>query len=80
MLAMPKIVLASRDYDFWTNHAKTNFQCLQAYLVPIERDCNPIWSLLDVRLQAYLVPFETQIASILGPHCNHDCKLIMSPL
>ena len=31
---------------------------------------------LDLRLQAYLVPFETKIASILGPHRNQDCKLI----
>ena len=28
---------------------------LQAYLVPIERDCKHIWPDSDVRLQAYLV-------------------------
>ena len=43
---------------------------------PLESNCKHIWSVLDLRLQAYLVPFEIQIASILGPHCNHDCKLI----
>ena len=26
MLAISKIVLESRDYDFWTNLAKTNFR------------------------------------------------------
>ena len=52
------------------------FPFLQAYLVPTERNCKHIWSVLDLRLQAYLVPFETKIASILGPNCNHDCKLI----
>ena len=36
MLAITEIVLEERAYDFWTNHEKTNFQCLQAYLVPIE--------------------------------------------
>ena len=33
MLAMSKMVLESRDYDFWTNLAETNFRWLPAYLV-----------------------------------------------
>ena len=60
MLAITKIVLEARDYDFlWTNHAKTNFQCLQEYLVPIEKDCKHIWFVLVFRLQANSVIFET---------------------
>ena len=76
MLAITKIVLEARDYDFlWTNHAKTNFQCLQEYLVPIEKDCKHIWSLSDSWLQPYLFPFFIKIASLFGPfhenYCNH---------
>ena len=33
MIAISKFVLKSRDYDFWTNLAKTNFRSLQSYLV-----------------------------------------------
>ena len=54
MLAMSKIVLESRDYDVWTNLAKTNFR----------------------GLQAYLVPFETEIVDILGLNYDHHCKHI----
>ena len=69
--------LFSRDSTRNQSHVPLGrFPLLQAYLVPIERDCNHIWSLFDVRLQAYLVPFETQIASILGPHCYYHCKHI----
>ena len=39
MLAITRIALKSRNYDFWPNFAKTDFRWLQAYLVPIERDC-----------------------------------------
>ena len=74
MLAITEIVLESRDYDFWTNHAKTNFQYFQAYLVPIERDYKHIWSVLNLRLQEYLVPLVMKIAFILDPHFDHDCK------
>ena len=42
MIAMSKMLLESRDYDFWTNLAKTNFRSLQAYLISIERDCKHI--------------------------------------
>ena len=46
------------------------FSTLQAYMILNERDC-----VSDLRLQTYLAPFETDIASILGPlcyqHCNH---------
>ena len=31
-------------------------------------------------LLAYMVRFGFDIATILGPHCNHDCKLIWSLL
>ena len=58
MLAITEIVPKPRDYDFWTNHAQANFQCLQAYLVPIERDCN---------LQGYMVRFGFETASIFSP-------------
>ena len=67
MLAMPKMVLESREYDFWTNLAKTNFRWLQIYLVPIERDCKHIRSPLWLWLQAFLVSFVTMIARIFGP-------------
>ena len=44
-----------------------------------KRDCKHIWSVLGLRLQApYLVPFETQIASILGPHHNNYCNYMWS--
>ena len=33
MIAISEILPESRDYDFWTNHAKTNIQRLQAYMV-----------------------------------------------
>ena len=61
MLAITEIVPKPRDYDFWTNHAQANFQCLQAYLVPIERYCRDTWSVLDLKLQAYLVHFEIRL-------------------
>ena len=49
------------------------------------KKCKHIWSVLDLRLQPYLVPFEIQIVSILGPHSimiesllrplgDHGCK------
>ena len=44
MLAMSKIDLESRDYDFWMNHAKTNFQCSQAYLIPFGFEIAVIFS------------------------------------
>ena len=56
MLAMSKIVLDSPDYDFWTNLAKTNFQCLQAYLVPVVK-----------KSQAYMVRFGFGIEGIFSP-------------
>ena len=72
MLAMSKIVLKSCDYDFWTNHAKTNFGWLQAYLVPIERDCKHSNSLLQ-RLESYLVPIIKIIATTCGPFRSGWC-------
>ena len=43
MIAMSKIVRESRDYDFWTNHVKTNFQSFQSYLVSLVMKI-AIWS------------------------------------
>ena len=78
MLAIIK-VLFSRDASRNQSHVTLGrFPTLQAYLVPIERDCKHIWSVSDLRLQAYLVPFVTKIASIFGPchinYCNHMCS------
>ena len=78
MLAMSKIFLKWRDYYFWMNLAKTNFRWLQAYLVRIERDCRHISSSWLSRLQAYVVPFVTKIASIFGPHHKNDCNHMWS--
>ena len=44
MLAITEIVLESRDYDFWTNHAKTHFECLQAYMIRFEFEIAGIFS------------------------------------
>ena len=67
MNAMSKIVLGSRDYDFWTNLVKINFRLLQSYLVFFE-DCNHIWSDSELTLQSYLVPMIPNIiANISGP-------------
>ena len=66
MLSITEIVLKSRDYDFWTYISKTKFWWLQAFC--------PYWK----RLQAYMVRFGFEIASIKGPHCYHDCKHIWS--
>ena len=56
MIAMSKIVLGSRNYDFWTNLVKINFRFLQSYMVPNikiiaiiygplhKNHCNHIWS------------------------------------
>ena len=52
MLAMSKIIPESRDYDFWTNLAKTKFRSLQ---VPI------------VLMIARTFLFVTKIAGIFGP-------------
>ena len=63
MPAMSKLVMEPRDYD-WTNFAETNFRLLQTYLVPFEKDCKHMWSISILRLQAYLVSFKTEIASV----------------
>ena len=47
MIAMSKIIVESRDNDFWTNLAKTNFPRLKLYLVPFETNCNHIWFALN---------------------------------
>ena len=80
MIAMSKIVLGSQDHDFWTNLVKIDFRLLQSYLVFFEKDCNHIWSDWELTLQSYLVPYETEIAFILRPHCNHHCSHIWSLL
>ena len=49
-----EIVQEARDYDFYTNQAKANFQCLQAYLVLEE-------------IASIYSPFWIMIASIFGP-------------
>ena len=41
--------------------------------------CKHIWSVLDLRLQAYLVLFETKIVTTFGPHNNFNCNHIWSP-
>ena len=46
---------------------KQMFQCLQAYLVPIESNGKHKWSVLDLRLQAYLAPLIKIITTISGP-------------
>ena len=33
----------------------------------------------QIRLQAYMVPIETEIAGIFGPLLNQDCRHIWSP-
>ena len=76
----PAFYSKSRDYDFLTNHAKTNFQCFQAYKVLIERDFQHIWTVSDLRLQANLLSCEIIIAKIFGPHCFHYCRHIKSHL
>ena len=67
MIAMSKIVLWSRDYDFWTNLVEMNCRLLQSYLVPFEWDCNHIWSVSEQRLQSYLVLIVILFAIIYGP-------------
>ena len=42
------------------------FSTLQSYLVPIGKDCNHIWSVLEFRLQSYLVPVVKTIAITSG--------------
>ena len=76
MPVMSKLVMELRDYDFWTNFAETNFRLLQAYLVPIEEDYKQMWSISNLRLQAYLGSFITEIASILGPYAYYQCMHI----
>ena len=70
---------------FWRDSSRSDsyvtlgqFSTLQAYLVIIEKDCKHKWSLSNWRLQAYLVPIIIEVASILGPHCFHDCTHIWS--
>ena len=41
---------------------------MQAYLVLIVRDCKHIWSVLDLRLQAYLVPIVSMIFHAVTNH------------
>ena len=60
--------------EFAKNHSHLTlgrFSTFQAYLSLIEKDCKHIKPVSDLRLQANLVPFETEIASKLGPHCKH---------
>ena len=71
MLAMSKIVMGPSDYDFRTNFAKTNFRWLQAYLLK--------WPYLN-GLQAYMICFWFEIASIFSPLCNWDYIHFRSPL
>ena len=68
-------MLAIIENLFWRdpfrNHSHVTLgrvSTLQAYLVPNERACKQIWSLSDLSLQAYLVPFIIEVASILCPH------------
>ena len=70
---MSKIVLESRDYDCWTNLAKNCFDDCNLQFASI---FGPYWK----RLQAYIVRFGFEIASILGLHYYHDCKHISSQL
>ena len=62
--------LFSRDLS--RNHSYVTlgqFSTLQSYLVPIGKDCNHImqsWSVLEFRLQSYLVPVVKTIAITSG--------------
>ena len=42
------------------------FPTLQAYLVPIKKDCKHIWSDSDLRLKPHLVPFLSRLQAF-GP-------------
>ena len=55
MLAIIEIVLEARDYNFWTNHAR-KFSMFASIFGPYSK-----------RLQAYMVRFGFEIASILSP-------------
>ena len=74
MIAMSKLVLESRDYDFWTNLRKTKFRSLQSYLKKIAI----IYRLYNI------VQFGFEITLILGPqwtpHFDHHCNHSWSPL
>ena len=78
MIAMTKIVLESREYDFWTNLLKIKFRFLQSYLVLFGKDCNHIWSDWDLTLQSYIVHFGTEIVIIFSHLRDQDCKHIWS--
>ena len=59
MLAMSEMVIESRDYDFWTNLASTNFRWLQAYF-SLLKEIATIYTVSVVR-------FGFEIASIFSP-------------
>ena len=69
MLAMSKIVLESRDYDFWTNLAKNKFSMIASIFGPNRKRLHPYYLLLVI-----------DIASIFGPFFDQDCEYIRSPL
>ena len=57
-------ILFSRDSSGNHNHVtRGRISTLQSYLVLFEKDCNHIWSVLELRLQSYLLLFEKD--------CNH---------
>ena len=56
--------------DLSRNHSRLalgQFSLLQAYLVPVERNCKHIWSVLDLRLHPYYIPIVIMIARLFSP-------------
>ena len=76
MLAIIEILFPEDSSKNQRHVTSGRFSTLQAYLVTTEKDCKHTWSVSDLRLQAYSVPFEIMIASILGPHFYQHCRHI----
>ena len=78
MLAMIEIWF-SRESSRNHNHVILGqISTLQAYLIRFGRYCKHKRSALDLRLQAYGVPSETEIANIFGPYHKHYFKHMWS--
>ena len=48
-------------------------------MVPNRYDCRHIWCPSWLRLQAYMIPIETETVGIFGPLLNQECRHIWSP-
>ena len=55
MIAMSKIVLGSRDYDFWTNLVKINFSLLPSYVIPFISRLHSYKVLILIIIAIYLL-------------------------